>query len=174
MSDEQINETYWLGADGKWYPPIAAAASEQSVVRKSRKRIVIGVVVLVALLGVVAALVAFSANKKSDSKVVSVTFELRADYESLTTECETSGGYGDINSSTQVVIKSKTGEEIDRSNLGVGLFIKATSNSRRKCIWIAFLTVPKKDDYYVVSVGKRGESNFTWDELDKIQLTLGS
>jgi hypothetical protein len=173
MSNEQINETYWLGADGKWYPPVAAAASEQPIAGKSRKRVVIGVVVVVALLGAGAALIALGGNKKDESKVVAVSFELRADIESLTSECETSGGYGDINSSTQVIIKGKTGEEIDRSNLGVGLFNSGAGDSRRGCTWLALLEIPKKEDYYVLSVGKRGETTYTWDELDNIQLTLG-
>jgi hypothetical protein len=84
--------------------------------------------------------------------------------------CEGDGGYGDINASTQAILKNQDGKELDRADLGPG---KGTSTV---CTFTFRLDVTEGERTYVLSVGHRGESTYTWDEIKKpgaIGLSLG-
>lgn len=82
--------------------------------------------------------------------------------------CEGEGGYGDINSSTQVVLSNSTGDIITRSNLGPGLI------DSRMCVYSFELEVTEGEDSYVLAVGDRGESTYSFDDLKSgVDLSLG-
>lgn len=81
------------------------------------------------------------------------------------------GGYGDINPTTQVVIKGATGNEVNRTQLGDGV-----KTDDYACVFTFHFDLTEGERYYVVSVGHRGESQYTFDQLSKpgaINLSLG-
>jgi hypothetical protein len=173
MSDHQIDSTYWQGVDGKWYPPVAAVTPNKNTTKRnvSSRKTAGGIALLVLAIAVGF----FVFGNQSEKKTVQVSFMLRAGYQSLTAQCVASGGYGDINSSTPVVIKGKNGKELDRSELGIGFYTpQAAGSEPRNCTWRTTLNVPDGQEYYILSIGGRGESQYTWDELDEpIRLVLG-
>ncbi len=166
-------------------PPIGPgeADSEVSAVTeeaKSRKKIVIALilVILIALGGAVAYMIR---NSRTPHQTVEGTFTIqKGSYSSPNFSggafgCEGDGGYGDLNSSTQVVVKDDNGDEVARTELGTG---KDTSDELfGGCEFNFEFDVSKGPEYFVVSVGRRGESKYTYDELaepEAIQLTIGS
>lgn len=84
--------------------------------------------------------------------------------------CSGDGGYGDINSSTQAVLTNQDGDEIARASLGEG---KGTS---MMCTFTFSFDVTEGEETYILAIGDRGESDYTWDEIrkpDAIALGLG-
>jgi hypothetical protein len=89
--------------------------------------------------------------------------------------CEGDGGYGDLNSSTQVVVKDDHGEEVTRTELGTGH--DTGDGLFGGCKFDFTFDVTKGPKYFVVSVGHRGESKYTFEELSDphaIELSIGS
>jgi hypothetical protein len=84
--------------------------------------------------------------------------------------CMGDGGYGDINSSTEVIVKNDAGTVLARTPLGVG------TGDVTRCTFSFGFDVTEGEDNYVVSVSHRGETSFTFDELKNngIALSLGS
>jgi hypothetical protein len=85
--------------------------------------------------------------------------------------CEGKGGYSDISPSTLVRLVSTDGRELARSTLGPG-----TNEGSGVCSFRFTLDVREGEDKYVLSVGRRGESDYTFEELTKagaINLSLG-
>ena len=89
--------------------------------------------------------------------------------------CEGHAGYGDLNSSTQVVVKDNHGNEVTRTELGVG--IDTSDEILGGCLFKFEFEVTKGPKYFVVSVGRRGETQYTYKELSEpgaIELAIGS
>lgn len=85
--------------------------------------------------------------------------------------CSGAGGYGDINSITQVIVKSPSGEELARTQLGSG------SGNSISCVFRFSFTVLDGESQYIVAVGDRGESTYSAAELKTpgtVALSLGS
>jgi hypothetical protein len=184
MSDVQNGPDWWQGVDGKWYPPVAPIAASSSVPppppsfttpspevaapapdSKKRTAIIASVAAVVIVVTVLA--IALTAGGTSTKSVVG-TFKLID-----SSQCDPDGGYGDINSSTPVVLKGKDGKELARTELGNGV---EDSGYPLSCTWAFTLKVPKGQEYYVLSVGNRGEMKYTWNEITQpfaIGLTLG-
>jgi hypothetical protein len=80
-------------------------------------------------------------------------------YESDGSYCEGEGGYGDINASTQVVVTNGDGDSITRTELGPGVV------DGLSCKYEFSFEVTEGEDMYVVAVGDRGETTYTFDEL---------
>ena len=122
---------------------------------------------------------AWSASQTSSSKAISRSFDFDEWREEDTgRSCFPDGGYGDINSTTQVVVNGPTGDEVGRSNLGDGRIESLTEEGGFLvgCRYSFEVSVPEGLEYYVVSVGNRGESSYTWEEIqqpDAIDLSLG-
>ncbi|HVX19148.1 MAG TPA: hypothetical protein VHA73_14045 [Acidimicrobiales bacterium] len=101
------------------------------------------------------------------------TFVLHGDYDSLSTDalgCIGDGGYGDINSSTSVVLTNKEGKEVDRAPLGPG------SLDGDDCTFHFTLKATKGSDYYLITISHRGQQQYTWKELtepDAVSIELG-
>lgn len=82
--------------------------------------------------------------------------------------CEGEGGYGDLNSSTQVVLKNGDGDQLARTDLDSGEYRDYT------CEFTYEFKVTEGEDTYLLSVGDRGESSYEWTELkDGPALTIG-
>lgn len=82
-----------------------------------------------------------------------------ATYKQGSVGCQGAGGYDDLNSSTSVVIKNHKGEEVDRTSLGKGFFMKDG------CAFFFMFEVTEGPRYFVLSVGNRGEMQYTYNEL---------
>lgn len=83
--------------------------------------------------------------------------------------CEGEGGYGDINSSTGVLVTNGDGERLARTDLGPG---EVDSGS---CVFEFSFAVTEGEDQYIIAVGDRGEISFTFEELRSggPQLSIG-
>ena len=82
--------------------------------------------------------------------------------------CQGEGGYGDINSSTQVILSNGTGDIITRSNLGPGEVQDSI------CTYSFELEVTEGEESYVLAVGDRGESTYSFEDLKSgVELSLG-
>lgn len=89
--------------------------------------------------------------------------------------CEGDGGYGDLNSITQVVVKDDQGDEVARTELGEGH--ESDDGIFSECKFKFQFDVTKGSKYFVVSVGHRGESKYTYEELSEpeaISLIIGN
>jgi hypothetical protein len=261
MSDTPQDSNWWLGTDGKWYPPVAAAPvtgeTDHSTAHEdatplppspplgeessntSRTRLLAGLaaVALAVLIGsVVIGLGPFSRSNPEVDYVAALndaglnewatdraalnagyqvceeldggapaegserdaltveflcpdylaafnvledadvagTFTVRSsDFSGTATgsTCRPSGGYGDINSSTQVVVTNGEGEQLARTSLGSG---RATG--LRGCEFSFTVTLTEGEDNYVVEVGRRGQISYSWSEITspgRLALVLG-
>jgi len=250
MSDIQQEPDWWLGTDGKWYPPAAPVSetlplppvSAVPPIQKSnsgRKKAVAGAVIVVVLFGAFSALgvgplggpsveekyvaalddaglnewatqrAAINAGTQvcekldkgepaqgSQRDAIAVEF-LCPDYSkafrvlsqedfvgsftvkdsdfrffSEGTPCTTSGGYSDVNSSTQVVVLNGSGDQLARTSLGRG-----RANGDGGCEFVFTVSLTEGEEVYIVEVGRRGQISYTWSELGLLggfTLTLGS
>jgi hypothetical protein len=85
--------------------------------------------------------------------------------------CFPTGGYGDINASTQVVVRNSSGDELARTSLGPGEI-----GLLNGCEFSFTLSLTEGESIYITEVGDRGEVSYTWDEISQpgaIALTLG-
>lgn len=82
--------------------------------------------------------------------------------------CEGEGGYGDINANTQVILTDGAGDVITRTELGPGEI------QDYSCHYEYSFEVTEGEDLYVVAVGDRGESSYSFDDLKAgLALSLG-
>lgn len=185
MSDVPQDSSWWQGVDGKWYPPVARAEfsgvstnAEPALEPQGRsgKWKAFGIVAAVVLAGAVA--IWLIRDREPETGRVVGTFAVidkKSSYLgwNLDENCNTSGGYSDIGSSTQVIVKNREGLELDRTDLGVLPEIKTEGRTRR-CTWTFFLEIPKGEEYYILSVGRRGEMGYSFDEITSgVSLSLG-
>lgn len=184
MSDTPKDDSWWQGVDGKWYPPVAKAATTEGLnvnssapeVKQnkfSRKKV--GLIASAAVAGLLLVLLFLQIREPSIERVTG-TFTLVGSWSvysgySLDKNCNASGGYSDIGSSTQVILKNKEGLEVTRTDLGMFPIIDLSGD--RRCTWTFRLDVPEGEEYYVLSVGRRGEMKFSFEEMKSISLTLG-
>ncbi len=76
--------------------------------------------------------------------------------------CYPSGGYNDISSSTQVVVRSASAVELARTSLGPGEI-----GILNGCQFSFELPLTEGESVYIVEVGDRGEISYTWEEITK-------
>ncbi|MGE2832705.1 DUF732 domain-containing protein [Mycobacterium sp. SMC-4] len=83
--------------------------------------------------------------------------------------CTGAGGYSDVNEGTPVTVKNGKGEILTTSYLEPG------KGGRYLCTFGITFQVTEGEDRYVVSVGRRGELSFTFQELKArgVALVLG-
>jgi hypothetical protein len=116
-----------------------------------------------------------SAFRVLDEKTIRGTFTVFDSdewaYASDGDACFPDGGYGDVNASTQVVVRSSEDTELARSSLGGGQI-----GMLQGCEFTFELTLTEGEDVYVLEVGHRGEISYTWEEIvepDAVALSLG-
>lgn len=95
-----------------------------------------------------------------ENATVSFYYELY-DADSADAGCHGQGGFGDINSSTAVVVRNTEGDELDRQRLGDGTAIGSA------CVWEMEFELTEGEETYIVSLasGRRGEIDFSWEDL---------
>ena len=74
--------------------------------------------------------------------------------------CQGEGGYGDLNSSTQVVVSNPDGDELTRAQLGPG-----ETTSIVTCQFEFTVELTEGEETYIFEVGDRGELSYSWDEV---------
>lgn len=98
--------------------------------------------------------------------VVTVNFQLN-DSGSALNGCQGSGGYSDIGTGTPVTLRNGAGDLLATASLGSG------SNLGVSCVWETVLRdVPRREDFYVVEVGDRGEISQSRTELEAGDFTF--
>ena len=108
-----------------------------------------------------------------DVIAVSGTFELFDEDETFRSSCSGEGGYGDINSSTAVILRDREGSELSRAELGFG------DGNGKTCEFsfrLQGITEGSPGDVYVLEVGDRGEISYSFAELrvpGAVALTIG-
>ena len=182
MSDVAKGEDWWQGTDGLWYPPVAKkqdipSSDGQAVYKLAPKKKGLGrkqVLIVLAAVVILGTGTFLFLNSRPKIERVSGTFGLIDSVRTLDENCNSSGGYSDISSSTQVILRSKDGVELDRNSLGIFVEPLKIGNGKRLCTWTFRLDVKKGEEYYILSVGKRGEFKYSYEELvDGVSLTLG-
>jgi hypothetical protein len=85
------------------------------------------------------------------------------------TSCEGADGYSDVSEGTAVTVKNGKGEFLATTSLGQG-----TGNTA-ECTFSFSFPVTEGEDRYVVSVGRRGEFSYTFEQLRArgVQVRLG-
>jgi len=85
------------------------------------------------------------------------------------TSCEGSGGYSDVGRDTPVTVKNGKGEILANTSLGQG------KGSTANCTFTFSFPITEGQDRYVVSVGRRGEFIYTFEQLQAhgVQIHLG-
>lgn len=130
--------------------------------------IIVGVVVVLAGVGLVALQPWKSSSSKGSGSAASATpspstTTVRGEfvlYDSDMYSCSPSSGYSDIGSSTPVTLKNESGTLIGSTSLGFG------TGSGSTCTWsYSFPGVSTDFTYYTVSVGRRGDITNSHSEM---------
>jgi hypothetical protein len=85
------------------------------------------------------------------------------------TKCQGTHGYADIGSGTQVIVRNGKGEILAATSLGEG------HGNDVNCRFSFSFPITEGQDRYVVSVGKRGEFSYSFEQLRSggIEIHLG-
>jgi FHA domain len=165
-----------VATDGQAQPMTAAPS-------RRRPRWMVPVGALLVALGVVMVVVVMSRSHPEEATVTGTfdisngSYDPTNEFESpnFTTDgaggCEGNSGYGDLNSITQVVVTDDHAKEVARTELGQG------RASARDCVFTFTFKVKEGPKYYVVTVGRRGSSQYTFAQLqqpDSISLIIGN
>ena len=144
--------------------------SKKLSLRKYRKQIIVAVsVIILAIIGL-SSLINRSSLITVDGTLTLGDFTKFGNMKAGDS-CEGTGGYDDINRSTQVV--AKDGNDILAiTSLGAG-----SADSTGNCLYSFTLNNIDKKDFYSFEVSHRGVLNFSYDELKdqdyKVDFTLG-
>ena len=91
--------------------------------------------------------------------------------------CQGSSGYGDLNSDTAVVVTDDQNNVLARTTLGTGVMNGSPSSLSGTCVFTFNFNVTEGANQYVVSVGRRGSSTYTFNQLlqpDAVALIIGN
>ncbi|MCX2929357.1 DUF732 domain-containing protein [Mycobacterium sp. CVI_P3] len=83
--------------------------------------------------------------------------------------CRGTNGYADVGSSTPVIVKNDKGETLTTTSLGAG------KSDGANCTFSFSFPITEGQDRYVVSVGRRGEFSYSFEQLlaRGVQIHLG-
>lgn len=181
LSDEEFEAAKRAALSAAGTPDAAGAPHERQ--RRKRWIAVSAGVALVATLGTVAILALTQVAEKQEMTVEG-TFTISNESYDASNEfadpnytddgvagCQGDSGYGDLNSITQVVVTDDHGREVARTQLGSG------NDSSGSCVFTFQFDVQEGPEYFVVSVGDRGSSQYTFDELKEpgaVALIIGT
>jgi len=103
--------------------------------------------------------------------VIDTDFYYSSSVETNGSSCYTTGGYSDVNSGTNVTVKSGEGKLLGITDLSSG--VTAGSYS---CTFSFIMEVPNSE-FYSIDIGNRDEVSYSKDELEakgwSLDLTLG-
>lgn len=177
MSDVQQEPDWWLGGDGKWYPPVAAAepdAAEAEKKPRSRRRlVVIGLLVVLAAAG--GAFLLLGGGGKHQDIVGAFTLKDTDNGFGGANgrPCHGTGGYSDIQEGTQITLSDGNGKVIGTSALESG---KVTGPS--ECDFVFTIKNVPKVDFYKLEISHRGQLSYSYSDLQSTGFlvfpTLGS
>jgi hypothetical protein len=83
-------------------------------------------------------------------------------------QCEGDGGYNDIHSRTQVVVRDEAGTLLATSTLGNGELVRSG-----QCEFEFELPSLPRANFYVFEVGRRGELAYSLQEMENLNWTFG-
>ncbi len=73
--------------------------------------------------------------------------------------CQGANGYADVNSGTPVMLKNGKGEILANTTLGPG------KGDTTECTFSFSLPITEGEDQYVLSIGRRGEFSYSFEQL---------
>lgn len=76
--------------------------------------------------------------------------------------CNGKGGYGDIKSGRQVLVKDHKGETIATGELGIGKII-----SDNHCQFSIEVNGIRKAEFYTIQIGRRGDLTYSYQEMEE-------
>ena len=86
--------------------------------------------------------------------------------------CNGKGGYGDIKSGRQVLVKDHKGETIATGELGIGKII-----SDNHCQFSIEVNGIRKAEFYTIQIGRRGDLTYSYQEMEdknwELNVSLG-
>jgi hypothetical protein len=154
-------------------PPSVAA--QAPVARQSQRRtwIALGSVIFVAIVAAAAFISFNNSGALSPKHEISGTFALTDTGEAFSSSsCAGSGGYSDIRSGTNVVLKDGDGKLLATGSLA------NPTGSGSKCMFTYTLKNVPDSPFYTIEVGSRGDLSYSLEEMRgmawSIDLTLGS
>jgi hypothetical protein len=155
--------------------PAATSAEQSSAGRQSQRRtwFALGSVVFVAIVAAAAFIGFNNSGALSPKHDVSGTFALTDTGENFSsTFCAGTGGYADIRSGTNVVLKDGDGKLLATGSLG------NPTGSGSQCTFTYTLKNVPDSPFYTIEVGSRGDLSYSLEEMRgkawSIDLTLGS
>jgi hypothetical protein len=203
MSDIQRGPDWWLGTDGRWYPPATPAPSPPSMAatpsdsppspvdatptgqppspeqgesanRSNRTALVVIGAAAIVMVGLGAAAAVAFWPKGSEKHQLTGSIELVDTDQSYDGTCYGFGGYKDLNEGANVVVSDGNGKVLASGTLGGG-----TASSTYRCNFpITLGSKLPKADFYKVQVSHRGELTYSYDEMQSmnwdLSLTIGS
>lgn len=93
------------------------------------------------------------------------------------TDCYGSGGYSDVESGMPVTIRDGKGDILATGNTGTGSQPEG-KYSQVQCVFEFKIDNVPKADFYAIEIGRRGQLNYSFDEMQKrnwtVSLSLGS
>jgi uncharacterized protein DUF2510 len=128
--------------------------------------LVLGAIVVVVV-GVALVTVAFASSSSTKSETVDGSFTLLTGFDRQHIRqlrdrgCEGDADHRDVNPNTPVVIEGIHGDELTRTTLGPG---RVAGDA---CVFTFTFTVEEGAPSYVVSVGRRSSSQYTFAELEQ-------
>jgi hypothetical protein len=155
-------------------PPVTASM-QSPVARQSQRRtwLALGSVIFVAIVAAAAFIGFNGSGALSPKHDLSGTFSLTDSSKNFSAAfCVGSGGYSDIRSGTNVVLKDGDGKLLATGSLGDSTGIGDT------CTFIYSLKDVPERPFYTIEVGSRGDLSYSLEEMRNmgwsIALTLGS
>jgi hypothetical protein len=187
MSDSAQGPDWWMGTDGKWYPPVAPSSPEGKAAGtvperdKSSKRFwLIGAGLLaIVIVGSIAVLL-IAGGGSSPKHDLTGTFTLEEGTLSATPgkPCTAkSSGYSDISQGTTVTVSDGNGKILATGRLGAGQLGPIVISTMSYCVFPLDVPSVPKADFYKVEVGRRGGLTRTYQEMQdsnwQVALKLG-
>lgn len=151
-------------------PSAAAAPSVGSSPR--RGWIILGSVIFVAIVAAAAFISLSGSGALLPKHDIGGSFTLTATGETFHSPCSGTGGYSDIRSGTNVVLKDGDGKLLSTGSLGSG------AGSGNDCVFEYSLNDVPEVPFYTIEVGKRGDLSYSLADMKSmgwsVDLTLGS
>ena len=187
MSDSSQGPDWWMGIDGKWYPPVAPSSPEDNAEgdvperdRSSKWLWLLGAGLLaIVIVGAIATLL-IAGGGSSPKHDLTGTFTLQEGTLSATPgkPCAAkSSGYSDISQGTTVTASDGTGKILATGRLGAGQLGPIVVSTMSYCVFPLEVRSVPKADFYKVKVGRRGGLTHTYQEMQdnnwQVALKLG-
>ena len=200
MSDVSNGPDWWLGTDGKWYPPVAPASSPTSELgasapdpvlpsppatvtaaagdpkdsRAPSRALILSLAAMLAIVVIGGAIFLVLGGSSSKHAIGgSMTLQEGTLGRKEGDPCTAkSSGYKDIASGSAVVVTDDSGKVLATGSLGAGQLGPIIIQDMRYCVFP--ISVPNVPDakFYRTQVSHRGEMTYSFDEMKAKDWTL--